>query len=189
MKGFIGKYIRKDIGLKHPSGGEHSNQTRIIVVGSLLACFTTILQSAGMFGGIGFLISALSTLPILIGTFLSYRMGILSYISAFLLILFIQPSEFFVYPFTTGLLGISMGFSIRFFKKGIFATLFSGLTLTLGILIILYIIRFPVLGPTISTKIDVNTILIILIFSTVYSWGWLKLSFFVIKRVNWLWRK
>jgi hypothetical protein len=189
IKRVIRKNILIDKQLEHPFGEQYFNKTRAIVIGSLLACLTTILQAAGIFGGIGFLISALSTLPILLGSILYFRMGILSYIAAFLLISLIQPSEFFIFPFTTGLLGISLGFSLRSFKKGIFVTLFSGAALTIGILVILYIIQFPVLGPSVTSNINITTIALILIFSTFYSWIWLKLSIFIIKKANKLWSK
>ena len=158
--------------------------TRKIVYGALLASFATILQSAGMLGGIGFAVSALSTLPILIATLISLQLGILTYTVALVMIAIIQPSELFAFPFTTGLLGLGMGFAFRYFKKGILVAAFSGISLTLGILFVLLIIQFPILGPAGTSGADLNLIMAILLFSIFYSWIWMKGFLLLVKRLD-----
>lgn len=158
--------------------------TRKIVYGALLASFATILQSAGMLGGIGFAVSALSTLPILIATIVSLQLGILTYTVALILIGILQPSELFAFPFTTGLLGLGMGFAFRYVKKGILVAVFSGVSLTLGILFVLLIIQFPILGPAGTSGVDLNLIMGILLFSILYSWIWMKGFLLLVKRVD-----
>ncbi|AQQ55192.1 hypothetical protein B0X71_17230 [Planococcus lenghuensis] len=157
---------------------------RKIAYGALLASLATILQSAGMLGGIGLLVSALSTLAILIGTVISLQLGFLSYLTALFLIAVIQPSELFAFPLTTGLLGLSMGFAFRYFKSGFLAAVFSGISLTLGILFILLIIKFPILGPAATSDVDFNLIMIILLFSIFYSWIWVKGFLSIVKKFS-----
>lgn len=158
--------------------------TRKIVYGALLASFATILQSAGMLGGLGFVVSALSTLPILIAALISRQLGILTYTVALVMIGIIQPSELFAFPFTTGLLGLGMGFAFRYFKRGILIAAFSGITLTLGILFILLVIQFPILGPAGTSGADLNLIMAILLFSIFYSWIWMKGFLLLVKRMD-----
>jgi hypothetical protein len=178
------QFICLDVNIVNQYVGFDISPTRKVVYGSILASFTTILQSAGVLGGLGYFVSALSTLPILIATILSLQMGFLTYIVAVGLIAIIQPSELFAFPFTTGLLGLSMGLAFRYFKKGFLITFFSGGSLTLGILSILYIIQFPILGPSVSSGMDMNTIAIIVLFSIFYSWIWMKGFILLVKKYD-----
>jgi hypothetical protein len=151
-------------------------QTTKLAAGSLLGAMAAILQSAGFFTGVGYIFSMLTTLPIVISTVFSVRIGFMTYgVTVFLLALF-QPSELIVFPFTTGLLGIGLGIGLRFFKKSIPVTLFAGFCLSFGIFLLLYVFRFPVLGPSIKPVFDVKLILGIIGFSLVYSWIWLRIS-------------
>src|SRR5690625_3493255 len=84
--------------------------TKKLVFTALMAALAAILQSAGGYlPGIGFFISPFTTLPILLGVLVSIRYGIFSYLLAAGLLLIIEPSELFIYPFTTGVLGIALG--------------------------------------------------------------------------------
>jgi hypothetical protein len=178
------KLLSTDMGIVSKYVGVIVNPTKKLVFGALLASFATILQSAGILGGLGYLFSALSTLPILIATIISLQLGFLSYIVAFVMISIIQPSELFAYPFTTGLLGLSMGFAFRFFKNGFLVAIFSGITLTLGILVLLYIIQFPILGPSVTSNVDINIVMMIVLFSIIYSWIWIKGLISIVKKID-----
>lgn len=142
-----------------------------------------------MLGGLGFVVSALSTLPILIATLISLQLGFLTYTVALVMIAIIQPSELFAFPFTTGLLGLSMGLAFRFFKSGFLVAAFSGVSLTLGILFILLVIQFPILGPAATAGADLNLVIMIALFSIIYSWIWLKGFLLVAKRLDGIIRK
>jgi hypothetical protein len=158
----------------------YSNTTKL-VAGSLLGAMAAILQSAGIFTGVGYIFSMLTTLPIVISTVFSVRIGFMTYgVTVFLLALF-QPSELIVFPFTTGLLGIGLGIGLRFFKKSIPVTFFAGFCLSFGIFLLLYAFRFPVLGPSIKPDFNVKVILGIIAFSLVYSWIWMRVSILGIK--------
>jgi hypothetical protein len=187
MNGHMKKFkqmIYTDVKIVSQYVGIINNPTRMVVLGALLASFATILQSAGILAGLGYFVSALSTLPILIATIISLQMGFLSYIVAFMMISIIQPSELFAYPFTTGLLGLSMGIAFRFFKKGFLVTVFSGILLSLGILFILYIIQFPILGPSVSSSVDMKIVMVITLFSILYSWIWMKGFISLVKKIT-----
>lgn len=152
------------------------SRTKKLVVGSILAAFATIFQSAGIFVGIGYAFSILATMPIVLSAIISIHLGIMSYFLTILLLLIIQPSEIFVFPFTTGLLGLSLGIAFRWWKSRIAITFFGGIILAAGILFLLYIVKFPVLGPSVSHTFHVRVVFVILMFSLFYSMVWMGLS-------------
>ncbi|MDR6997596.1 hypothetical protein [Neobacillus niacini] len=152
------------------------SRTKKLVVGSILAAFATIFQSAGIFVGIGYAFSILATMPIVLSAMISIHLGIMSYFLTILLLLIIQPSEIFVFPFTTGLLGLSLGIAFRWWKSRIAITFFGGIILAAGILFLLYIVKFPVLGPSVSHTFHVRVVFVILMFSLFYSMVWMGLS-------------
>lgn len=160
------------------------SRTTKMVMGSILAAIAALLQSAGIFTGIGYALSILTTLPIILATVISIRLGLMSYLITILLLFFLQPSELFVFPFTTGLLGLSLGIGLRWFKHSFLAIGFASLSLSTGIMFLLYIIKFPVLGPSISHSFDFRVIIGILLFSFLYTWLWLYISLYGIGFIN-----
>ncbi|PFE02871.1 hypothetical protein COE15_11330 [Bacillus cereus] len=142
-----------------------------LVITAVLSTFAAMFQSAGGFmPGIGFLISILATLPIFLTTCFSIRQGILSYTLTIFLLFIIQPSELIIFPFTTGLLGIAMGAAFLQFKRRVVVVSFSSICLLTGIIMLLYVFRFPVLGPTVDTTMDSKVIAIICVLSFLYCW-------------------
>lgn len=80
-----------------------------LVLAALLSALAAILQFTGNFlPGIGYVISPFATLPILICTIISIPFGLQSYVLTFLLLILIQPGESFIFPFTTGIVGLGM---------------------------------------------------------------------------------
>ncbi|MBM7660947.1 putative neutral ceramidase superfamily lipid hydrolase [Bacillus mesophilus] len=156
--------------------GRHYTRTMKIVLGGILAALASIFQSAGIFVGFGYVISILTTLPIVIATVISIRIGFMTYISTILLLAILQPSELMVFPFTTGLIGLALGVGLRLWKSPVAIILLSGLSLTVGISILLYALKFPILGPSVISAFDPTVLLFIMLFSLVYSWIWLRLS-------------
>lgn len=157
---------------------------RQLVTVSLLAVIAALLMASGNYlPGIGLLISPFSTLPVIIGTILSLRHGVFTYILATLLLLILQPGEFFMFTFTTGLLGISLGWVFCTLSNRISAALLCGILLTIGICIPLYLLKFPVLGPTLSSTFAFSSFIYIFLFSIIYSYIWIEMGLYLIRKI------
>ncbi|MFB6730659.1 hypothetical protein ACIG6B_11700 [Bacillus mobilis] len=155
-----------------------------LVITALLGSLAAIFQSAGnLIPGIGLFISPFATLPIFLAICYSIREGILSYILTILLLFIIEPSELIVFPFTTGLLGIALGVSFIQFKRRILVVSFSTICLLIGIMVVLDVFRFPVLGPAVHTTMDIKIILSIFIMSFLYCWLYAALCRIMLNRV------
>ncbi|MCP8968392.1 hypothetical protein [Ectobacillus ponti] len=156
-----------------------------LVLGAILAALAALLQSAGVFTGIGYTLSVLTTGPIVMAAVISIRSGLLAYLVTILLLLVLQPSELFVFPFTTGLLGLSLGIGLRLCRLRWQTVLLAGASLGTGILFLLYILRFPVLGPDLTAaSLGAGGLLGIFVFSLLYGWLWLWLSVLALRRVH-----
>ena len=155
-----------------------------LVIGSLLGAIAAILQSAGLIGGIGYAFSMMATGPIVLATVISIRIGMLTYAVTALLLMILQPSEVLVFLFTTGLLGISLGIGFKLFRMSIAVSILGGISLTSGIVILLYLFQFPVLGPSVSSKASGSVAAVILFFGFIYSWIWMNLSRIGMKQLN-----
>lgn len=155
--------------------------SRKLAVSALLSALAAALQSAGALGGVGFAISALVTLPISIAALLSVYSGLMTYFVTLFLLAVIQPSELVIFPLTTGLLGLSIGFSYRFLKRRITVVAFGALCLTNGVTLLFYVFRFPILGPVASGTFDSYVIIAIYIFSFLYCWFWTVIIAVVLK--------
>lgn len=160
-------------------------KARMLVLGCFLACIATILQAAGGFLlGIGYFISPFATLPILIGAMFSFQMGVMSYFLTILLLFILFPSELVVFPFTTGLLGIGIGAAFSYFKKRLSIITLGAILLTIGIMSLLYVFHFPVLGPAVSDSFSFLTAGSIFFFSFLYSWLWVEIALFFFKKIK-----
>lgn len=159
-------------------------KTMRFVVGALLGSIAVILQSAGIFTGIGYILSMMSTGPLVLASLLSLRIGVMTYFVTIFLLAMFQPSELLVFLFTTGLLGLSLGIGLKYLKRSIFIILFAALCLTLGISILLYGFKFSILGPSVTSHFSSMVILGTFVFSLLYSWTWKKLSISAFKVLN-----
>ncbi|MDP7989230.1 hypothetical protein Q9B79_05335 [Bacillus sp. MHSD_36] len=160
---------------------------RLVTI-ALLGSLAAIFQSAGnLIPGIGLFISPFATLPIFLAICYSIREGLFSYILTIFLLFIIEPSELIVFPFTTGLLGIALGVSFIQFKRRILVVSFSAICLLIGIMIVLDIFHFPVLGPTIHTTLEMKIILSIFMMSFLYCWIYAGLCRIMLNRVYKVW--
>ncbi|WNS75059.1 hypothetical protein RRV45_19595 [Bacillus sp. DTU_2020_1000418_1_SI_GHA_SEK_038] len=159
-------------------------KARKIILVSLLSSIGAIFQSAGGFlPGVGYFISPLSTAPIILCTIFSIPLGLASYVLTALLLLILQPAELIIFPFTTGLLGLFIGTSFHLFRKKLSHIMSGAAGLTFGICLLLYGLKFPVLGPAVSHQFSVPVSSLIIIFSIFYSWIWVVLSTRLVKRI------
>jgi hypothetical protein len=156
---------------------------KLVYTGTLSALAALFQSAGGYIPGMGMLISPFATAPILICTLMGLPYGVMAYFSTIFLLFIIHPSELFIFPFTTGVLGLSIGAGFYLFKRKIESIFFSGFILTIGINLLLYIIHFPVFGPMVSTSFNIPTIIVIYAFSCFYSWIWVLLTFYILKRV------
>lgn len=159
------------------------SKVKRMVYTALLSGFSAIFQSAGgFFPGIGYLISPLATAPILLCTVFLPSFGFFAYLLTILLLLILQPSELIIFPFTTGILGIAIGVAIHLLNKSWSIILYGAIGLTAGICLLLYGLKFPVLGPTISYTISIPVIGGIFACSLLYSFLWLFISKLILKK-------
>lgn len=162
---------------------ELSPTTKLLLT-AILSSFAAIFQSAGGYmPGIGFIVSAMATLPIFLAAIISIRYGVLSYFVTIPLLLLLQPSELIIFPFTTGILGLALGIAFSKSKPRLFVVLTAGFTLFIGIIVLLYLFRFPVLGPAVATSFHFLSILIVAIFCILYAWLAAVACSFVLKRL------
>ena len=183
------KSISDDVRSAQLSFNKHS-KTRQLVLGALFASLAAVLQAAGGFlPGIGYFISPFATAPILFCTMLSFPVGLMSFFLSNLLLLVLQPSELFVFPFTTGLLGFGTGAAFYFFKKRISIIGSGAILLTLGIISLLYGFSFPVLGPAVSATFSVLVMGGIFLFAFIYNWIWVDIGLIFFKRLKFYFNK
>lgn len=168
-----------------PLARVRSNQTKTIVTLAFLSAVTALFQSAGGFlPGPGYLISPLSTAPIELATLISFRSGLTAYALSCLLLLLIQPGELIIFPFTTGLLGLAMGFFITHSKNRVQVVLFSAIALWTGITLVLYAFQFPLLGSSVAMNFGFVTAVYVFLFSLLYSVIWTEISLRLLTRLR-----
>ncbi|MBS8263972.1 hypothetical protein DYI25_05935 [Mesobacillus boroniphilus] len=178
------KSISDDVQLAQLEFGKH-HKTKRLIFGSVLACMAAVFQAAGGYlPGIGYLISPLATLPILICAMFSLPIGVLSYILTIILLIIVEPSELIVFPFTTGLLGLGIGVGFSFLRKRLSIISVGAISLLIGIMILIYVFRFPILGPTLSGSISFLTTVSISSFAFFYSVLWVEIGLFFFKRLR-----
>ncbi|WP_088012769.1 hypothetical protein [Gottfriedia acidiceleris] len=162
----------------------NQTQTKKFILVSIFACIAALFQAAGgVLPVIGFILSPLATAPILLCSMFSIPFGIKSYFLTITLLFILQPTELIIFPFTTGLLGLGLGLAFHFFKKRLSIIATGATLLILGIMSLLYLFHFPVLGPAFSDSFSIYTVLIITIFSFVYCWLWLEIALIIFKRL------
>lgn len=162
----------------------HYPKTVTVMIGSLLGAIAALLQSAGLFAGIGYAVSMFSTAPILLATMFSLRTGFLTYILTGLLLVILQPTEVLIFLFTTGLLGVSLGMTLKRINKALFLLFFPSAILSIGIFLLLYVFRYPISGWVFSLNMNMSIILLVPVFSLLYSWIWVTGYKKVLKRVK-----
>ncbi|WP_085992251.1 hypothetical protein [Oceanobacillus senegalensis] len=163
----------------------HYKNTKKLILGSIFACFAAIFQASGGFlPDIGYVISPLATAPILLCTIFSIPSGVMIYFLTMMLLFIIQPTELIIFPFTTGLLGLGLGTAFSLFRRRISIIFTGSVLLMIGILSLLFIFHFPVLGPVVSSTFSFLKAGGIFVFTFLYSWLWVEIALFIVKRLN-----
>lgn len=164
-----------------------NNWTKVkkMVIIALISGLAAVLQSCGGFlPGVGYLITPFTTIPIILCTLVSLSSGFLGYFLTIILLVVFMPSEIMSFPFTTGILGVGLGVGFLFLKRRIYIVIFNSIILLAGISILLYVIQFPVLGPSVSSEFSLKAEAFIYIFCFVYSWIWAELSARLLRRLR-----
>ena len=160
---------------------------RFICLGGILTAIAVLFQSAPAFlPAIGFALSPLSTLPIAIAAVSNISLGLPVFISSALILVIVDVQETIILLFTTGLLGIVMGTFL--FRNGIIISiLFSSIALSLGIMVLTYLVCIPAFVDLTMAFSPLFTFLIFFLFSLVYSSIWnicLKKGMIYIKKIK-----
>ncbi len=181
---YLYKSIYEDVKNAHLVYQKNSKTKRLVLT-ALFASIAAVLQAAGGFLPVlGYFISPFATAPILFCSMLSLPLGAMSYFLTNLLLLILQPSELIVFPFTTGLLGLGTGAAFYFFKRRITIIAAGAGFLTIGIISLLYIFKFPVLGPAVSASFSYLITGSIFLFSFIYNWIWVDIALILLKRLK-----
>jgi hypothetical protein len=162
----MNSYWGKDIRLSFVSFQSMSSTQRLLYA-SVSVAIATMLQSTGVIVPV---FSALATAPIILCILFIPGYGFISYFVVCLLLLLLQPSELIVFAFTTGLLGLAIGYAYVLFKIRIIIVSIGACALTSGIELLLFLFHFPILGPLSSQQDHIFPFLIL--FSFIYSWIW-----------------
>lgn len=148
------------------------NIGRFICIGGILTTITVLFQSAPVFlPTIGMALSPLSTLPVAIAAASNIALSFTVFFSSALILVLVSVQETIILLFTTGLLGIVIGTFL--YRKGIIISiLFSSIALSLGMILLTYIVGisgFVDLTSSLSTPL---IFLIFFTFSLVYASIW-----------------
>jgi hypothetical protein len=178
------KAISDDVRSSQIIFNKHKKTKKLMLV-SIFSCITAILQAAGGFlPGMGYLISPLATAPILLVTMFSIPFGVMSYFLTIMLLFILQPTELIIFPFTTGLLGLGLGGSFTFFRERLSIIATGAILLMAGIMSLLFILHFPVLGPAVSASYSFLATGSIFLFAFFYSWLWVEMALILFKRLK-----
>lgn len=145
---------------------------RFVSVGGMLTALAVLFQAAPVFlPAIGLVLSPLSTLPIAIAAASNFLLGLSVLFSSAILLTIVSVQEALILLFTTGLLGIVIGTFLN--KKGIIiSTLISALALSLGMIVLTYIIGVPAFVELASSLSTPLILFIYFLFSLVYTSIW-----------------
>lgn len=149
-----------------------SKHIKSIVTCGLLTTITVFLQTAPIYlPGLGMLLSLFSTLPVAIAAIISISFGINVYIASTLLLLMINLEEAIIFTLTTGIIGLLIGIFIFRFNL-VLSIIISSVSLTIGMVILTYIIAIPGFKLLFeNTKLYI-VIIIYILFSLIYNSIW-----------------
>lgn len=146
---------------------------------AVLTIFAVLFQSSPVFLPlVGMFFSPFATFPIALASYESKSLGVASYASAGLILLFIYPEEALIFFLTTGIIGIPLGAYTHSVIKSVAAAagiLFAGMNA------LTYLADIIIFGDTIPHASFLDSLLPYLLFSLGYSVAWLFIIKFLIK--------
>lgn len=152
---------------------------RNIAQGGLLICLSVLLQLLPTsFGEVFVIVTIFSAIPIYFLSRLNPKAGLLGYILTGILISFLNVHEGLFFLFTNGVVGLSLGAFSNKLKSKLLIALFSGILLSLSLILVNFIIGIPVLGVNLPGNLLIQ-ISILLFFSLIYCFIYLLLANFM----------
>lgn len=152
----------------------------------LLAGVAALLQlSAAYFPGLGHFLSAFAALPISVAAASGPASGVWTYVAAAGVILAGQPGELPIFAFTTGPLGLAVGWGAaqklgRWLVWAIAASVFF-----VGMAVLTYVAGVPALGEEVGTQAPRERMMALFaVFAGAYAWAWLLLTEEIFRRLG-----
>lgn len=160
------------------------NKTKIIVIGALMAAIAVIFQTLPiLLSEVFIFLTVLSAVPIYIASRVKPVAGVLSFLVAAILMIFISTHEALFFICTNGIVGMSLGICRYIKLKKAIILLICPLALTISLSIMNYGIGIPVFGSKIPGAFLVQ-LLILFLFSLVYILIYLLFADFLYKRLE-----
>lgn len=146
---------------------------QLISLGGILTAMTVLLQATPVFlPVIGLMLSPFSTLPVAMAALINNYLGVGVFLSSLLILIVVSIQEAAILLFTTGMLGLVFGAMI--FRKGVLVTTLSSvIALTIGMMILTYIVAIPGFADITNSYSFLHILIIYLIFSLAYTSIWI----------------
>ena len=159
-------------------------KTKLLVLGSLMACMSALFQIVPVFLSEAFVIVTIfSAVPIFLISFIHPKTGFAVYLASFMLISFFSVHEALLFLFTNGPVGLSLGSCSHYTARKLIAISISSVILTCCLGILNYLIGIPVFGVALPGSIWIQ-FMIIIAFSFIFNFIFFKLCRIILKRTS-----
>lgn len=159
------------------------HETKTVVLGGLLACMAVLFQILPLFLSEAFaVLTMFSAIPVYIICRINPRIGISSTMVSFFLISLFTTHEALFFICTNGPIGASLGCCSHITSNKKFIIPISSFILSCTLSIMNFIIGIPIFGAPLPGTLVIQ-ILVILVFSFIYSCIYLHLSNFIFKEL------
>ncbi|HYE11030.1 MAG TPA: hypothetical protein VEF53_12700 [Patescibacteria group bacterium] len=160
------------------------NKTKLLVLGSLMACISALFQILPVFLSEAFIILTIfSAIPIYIITRLDPKIGLAAAIISFLLIGTFSIHEALFFLFANGPIGFTLGWCCSFTSRKLLIISISSMILSCTLSFLNFIIAVPIFGTPLSGTL-ITQILIIFTFSIIYTFIYLYFCQLVFRKLN-----
>lgn len=160
------------------------HNTKLVVLGGILACISALFQILPTFLSEAFIILTIfSALPVYLLCRISPKIGITATIASFVVVSLFSIHESLFFLFTNGPIGASLGcFNHSSDNKKLIISATS-IVLCITLCIMNFIIGIPIFGTTLPGTLIVQ-IIIILAFSLIYSFIYLHFCDFTFRKLK-----